>query len=226
MITSGGGFGQGIPMSQRMPFRRPANAGFYTPRLAPTAFYSHINPFPQTMLPISAFRPGLPRMPRLIRPRYVSGGYSASGPMPPPGPQMDVTPRPQQIKGFGRAGFGAQGFRPRFAQVAPPPMYPTGMNGFGADAPAAAAAPPMVQPQPPSVQNIIANAHRRPSPYGPQNPFAARTARTGVWPAVQSTANGIRQGASGAAAAINRMRWGTFSNRAEIEGTIDPGAAY
>ncbi len=220
MITSGGGFGQGIPMSQRMPFRRPANAGFYTPRLAPTAFYSHINPFVQTMLPISAFRPGLPRMPRLIRPGYIEGRGGPNTRLPPPGPRMDVTPRPQQIK-----GFGAIGFNPRFTQSAPPPMYPVGMNGFGAEA-AIAPQPAPVAPQPPSIASIIRRAHSRPSPYGPQNPYPARTGRTGMFPHVMSTANGIRQGASGAASAINAMRWGTFSNRASIEGTIDPGAAY
>lgn len=218
-------------MSQRMPFRRPANAGFYKPKLAPTAFYSHINPFVQTMLPISAFRPGLPRMPRLMRPGYVSGGYSRSGPMPAPGPRMDVTPKPQQIKG----AFGAVGFNPRFTSGGPPPFHPAafkGAGGFGAEdtggmvttaTPQAPVAP--ATPGRATIRQVI-NAAHRPSPYGPQNPYPARTGRTAVWPHVMSTANGIRQGAAGAASAINAMRWGTFSNRASIEGTIDPGAAY
>ena len=214
MITSGGGFGQVIPMSHRMPFRRPANAGFYKPHLAPTAFYSHINPFVHTMLPIAAFRPGLPRMPRLLRPGVVTGRGGPNTNLPPPGPRPDVVPMPQQIK-----GFGATGFKPRFTSAGPPPFY----GGFGAEeAPAMMPAP---TPPTPTIPAVMRRPHRA-SPYGPQNPYPARTGRTGVWPHVMSTAGGIRQGASGAAAAINRMRWGTYSNRAEIEGTVDPNRAY
>jgi len=99
-----------VQLGQVMPnrfetFRRPQGAGFYTPGLAPTAFYSHINPFMHVMNPVAAYRPRLPNMPHDMRLNVV--GVRRNSPFPTgPGPSP-ANPSVQQLQGFG--GFGHPG---------------------------------------------------------------------------------------------------------------------
>ena len=216
MIVS---LGQGVPMYQRMPFKRPRNAGFYKPKLVRGAFYSTgLNPFVSTTLPMAAFRPGLPRMPRLVRPGYVTGGGGPNTHAAIPtrqGPRPDVATMPAPVQ-------GSLGFLPRATGPASPWMNP--VNGaFGAEAPMA---PAVTAPAPQVPAAMPMQRARYMSPYDSRNPFPARTMRTSVMPYVETTAGGIRQGVAMAAQTVNRSRWGTYNDRNAIPGTIDPRLAY
>jgi hypothetical protein len=72
-------FGQPVPESTRIPFRRPAEASYYTPRLPRTRFMSHINPFMNVLNPLAAFQAHLPRMDPLMQPGAVRVGPRARG---------------------------------------------------------------------------------------------------------------------------------------------------
>lgn len=92
-----------VKYSSRLPFRRPAQAGFYKPTLPPTAMYSHINPLMNTTLPMPAFRANLPNLPRAIRPgTYQSNAMQTPFPTR-PGPAPAVPQMAPQMRG---SGFG------------------------------------------------------------------------------------------------------------------------
>jgi hypothetical protein len=213
MIVS---LGSGVSQSQRMPFQRPANAGFYKPQLVRGAFYSHLTPFVQTTLPIPAFRPNLPKMPRLVRPGYVEGGGGPNARLPAQqGPRPDVATMPAPIRGaFGRAfGFNPRPVGPRTAWF--------GADAAAAQAPAVQASQPVAPPMVPMKQQAqrLSPAQYR-SPYDARNPYPARTMRTSVWTQPEATERGIRQGVTLAAETVNRSRWGTYNNRREIQNAI------
>lgn len=201
--------GQGVPYNYRMPFRRPADAGNYTPRLPNTAFYSHIDPM-RTMLPMASFRPRLPNVPGLIRPSVAP----TSNPMAPVAPPVapDVPGTPPTVN-------GAFGFSTRFP--GPPRGWMLGQDG-AAPAPTA----PTPANAPPAAVAAMTRRTRAYSPYDSMNIFAARTMRTAVWPHIETTPRGIRAGVANAAEMVNRSRWATFNNRREITGAINPEAAY
>lgn len=98
--------GQPVSPNRFESFRRPQGAGFYTPQLAPSAWYSHINPFVHVMNPMASYRPRLPDLPRSIRPGSL--GPSMRTPFPTqPGPAPAVPSAPQELQGgFGFFGLG------------------------------------------------------------------------------------------------------------------------
>jgi hypothetical protein len=89
----------GIPQSDRLPFSRPPGAGFYTPRLPQTGFLSHINPFMNVMMPLTALAPRLPRTPARMEPTGIGPGAQ------PPIVMQSPTPPPAAMGPM--AGFGA-----------------------------------------------------------------------------------------------------------------------
>jgi hypothetical protein len=137
MIISGpfGGFGQGSNgcppceapsqapgVDARLQFQRPSRAGFYTPRLLPTRFETHLRPFNPVMPAISANQARIPGYPQQsMRPDTVPGFPTpgAGGRVPPqrftpgPAPGTAAIPGPSPagpVAGFGRGGFGAASF--------------------------------------------------------------------------------------------------------------------
>lgn len=226
MIVS---LGQGVPYSYRMPFTRPAQAGNYTPQLAPTGFFSHITPFQHTMLPLASFRPNLPNMPRMMQPGVVA----ADGAPPPnasvPAPRIDAGADlpPEQIR-------GAFGFSPQFVSSGRPAMaLGRGFGRFGANGPSpgsqvvASMGPSVPQPQAQAAaMPAAAGAARRPV-YGSRNAFPARTIREGMWPQVRSTAAGIRSGVVASSAMINNLMPQSFTARnRQIESVYNGNRAY
>jgi hypothetical protein len=114
----------GSPQSNRLPFHRPKQAGFYTPRIPESAFYSHIHPFMQTFPPMQAFAAQIPNLPTHMQPGVIrmqrrgpvpesDAGVTRALPMSPsrsgmiPG-QVPGYTAPAPTAGFGR-GFGASG---------------------------------------------------------------------------------------------------------------------
>lgn len=90
--------GQPAPPNRFQSFRRPTGASFYKPGLAPTAMYSHINPFVHVMNPMASYRPRLPNLPRDIMPSVLPP-QSAKTPFPTqPGPSP-LDPSVQQLMG-------------------------------------------------------------------------------------------------------------------------------
>ena len=86
MITSNlgrfGNFGQddastpalprgGAGQDARLPFRRPREAGFYTPRAPTTGFQTHLYPFPNVMDPMRSFAARGPRVSAEMQPGSV-----------------------------------------------------------------------------------------------------------------------------------------------------------
>ena len=110
-------------------FRRPADAGYYTPQLAPTAFYSNFSPFRQVMNPMASYRPRLPDLPRAIRPGTL--GPSMRQPFPTqPGPAPAMPVAPEQLKGgfnfFGMGSAGGQSSPFNFVETDPSRTARTG----------------------------------------------------------------------------------------------------
>ena len=103
----------GIPQSVRLPFSRPQGAGFYTPRLPQTGFLSHINPFMNVMMPLTALAPRLPRTPAQMEPTGIGPGSQpplmTESPTPPP---AAMGPMAGFGASFGRGGMGRGGLTP------------------------------------------------------------------------------------------------------------------
>jgi len=207
MIVS---LGQGVPYNYRMPFTRPDPAKpSFRPSLAPTGFFSNISPFQQTMQPMAAFRPNLPRMPAGMRPGNLpdSGGR---------GPAMDAggDAAPAQIRGFGftpRYGSG----KPQFGRL--------GARGPGPGSMVVASLTPSM-PQP---QAQIPQGPRRGPAYGSNNAFPARTMREGMWPQVRSTAAGIRAGVVDSSSMINQLMPQAFTARnRQIQNVYNGNRSY
>jgi len=94
-------FGQ-APQYQRLPFTRPADASFYTPRLPATAFYSTFQPFRNVLPAMAAFQTRIPSPPSHMAPgsiRWPQPGQVVAAMTPGPG-----MPAPGGMAGFG--GFG------------------------------------------------------------------------------------------------------------------------
>ena len=112
-----------------MPFRRPAEAAYYTPQLPRTRYYTHLYPFMNVMSPMPSFMPRIPgaqsdMQPGVVRkfdpqatairqqlPAVVSTPRANAAPMmpatflPPVQTQMPNAPRMAPTAGF----FGAAG---------------------------------------------------------------------------------------------------------------------
>ena len=102
------------PQFERLPFQRPAAAGYYTPQLPQTAFFTHLRPF-ATMAPVQAFAPNVPGMPTNMAPGIVRFQRMPSG-SPEASPDMDL-PKAAPVPGVptGMEGFrGARGFGHNF----------------------------------------------------------------------------------------------------------------
>lgn len=81
-------FGQ-APQYQRLPFSRPAAAGFYTPRVPQTAFYSTFQPFRNVLPAMAAFATRIPNMPETMRPGVIRApGQVVAAMTPGPEPAM------------------------------------------------------------------------------------------------------------------------------------------
>ena len=100
----------------RIPFSRPKAAGYYTPGIPKTGFYSHIHPFMHSMLPMTGYQPNIGPMPsdmvpgmvRVRNPRQTGIRQQ----LPSVVSQPMVTPQAQQVEAQpgGMAGFGFAGF--------------------------------------------------------------------------------------------------------------------
>lgn len=127
-------FGAPMTPQDRIPFQRPPEASFYTPRIPESAFYSHLHPFMNVMGPMAAMQTRIPGMaaranmaPGVRRLENAQPPVPA-GPLkqvpaavvaPPPATPMDqVGPGPTPggpgapdapVHGFGYAGFGSTG---------------------------------------------------------------------------------------------------------------------
>ena len=94
----------GATPGQRVPFQRPAGAGFYTPRTPSAAFQTHINPFTAMLNPMASVSARLGPQPSRFQPAGM--GPSQTAPlitqMPQPTP-MSYRPGFQGARGFGSA---------------------------------------------------------------------------------------------------------------------------
>jgi hypothetical protein len=187
MISLGSSNGGRSPTAFRTPFKRPAQAGNYTPQLPATAFYSHFNPFRKVMERMASYRsPNLPNMPAAMSPGVTSAPPGSNGPAPtfPAGIPADTAPAPQTVNGFGR-GFGY----------------------FGADAGPVAAVP---GPSAPVAAMAAMNKRSRGMPYA--SPFPYRTIRTGLYPDVRSTSSGVHAGVYGVGQTVRGLLPAAYPN--------------
>jgi len=70
--------GQTVPQNDRIPFQRPAAAGFYTPGIPQTRYNSNIQPFPRIFNPLVAANPRGINYPAGMAPgRIIREGLSA-----------------------------------------------------------------------------------------------------------------------------------------------------
>ncbi len=192
MISLGAGSsnGGGSPTAYRTPFRRPAQAGSYTPQLPATAFYSHFNPFAKVMERIASYRsPNFPNLPAAMAPGVVSAPPGSAGPAPtyPEGIPADTAPAPQTVNGY----FGYFG-----ADNGAPAMIPT--------------------PSAPAAAMAAMNGRVRRMPYSA--PFPYRTIRTGMMPDVRSTSAGVHAGIYGAGRTVQSLSPASYPYAARTVG--------
>lgn len=104
----------GTTPDQRVPFTRPPEAGFYTPRLPAASFYSHLRPFSNVLPSMAAQQSRIPSPQADMRPGIVQverpqqSGVRRSLPAVAMQPMLPEGPGPAPgMNGFGRSGFGS-----------------------------------------------------------------------------------------------------------------------
>lgn len=104
--------------ANRVPFSRPPEASYYTPRIPKTAFYGNFHPFHKVMGPMAAIQTNVgnprPGINRIESQRMASQAMPAvvAPPAQLPMPGQSVGPGPgggEGMSGFGH-GFGYAGF--------------------------------------------------------------------------------------------------------------------